>query len=139
MPALSRSPRALRVLLAEDHPINMKLLTLLMDQMGHDHVCAANGEEAVQLFETQTFDLVLMDVMMPTMDGLSALRCIRQSTGASRPDTPVIMVTAYAMNFDRQRFLDAGADGYVSKPIEATVLQAEINRLVSGHPSSVAA
>ena len=139
MPSLTRSPQAMRVLLVEDHPINMKLLTLLMDQMGHHHVCATNGEEAVQLFAQQRFDLVLMDVMMPIMDGLTALRYLRQSTGASRPETPIIMVTAYAMNFDRQRFLDAGADGYVSKPIEATALQAEINRLVLGPPQSAAA
>ena len=139
MPTLTRSSHALRVLLVEDHPINMKLLTLLMDQMGHAHVSAQNGEEAVRLFEAQAFDLVLMDVMMPIMDGMTALRHLRQSNGASSPDTPVIMVTAYAMNFDRQRFLDAGADGYVSKPIEATALQAEINRLALGHPSSVAA
>lgn len=139
MPSLSRSPQSLRVLLAEDHPINMKLLTLLMDQMGHSYVCANNGEEAVQLFAQQRFDLVLMDVMMPIMDGLTALRHLRQSTGASRAQTPVIMVTAYAMNFDRQRFLNAGADGYVSKPIEASALQAEINQLVAGLPSSAAA
>ena len=139
MPTLTRSAQALRVLLVEDHPINMKLLTLLMDQMGHQYVCASNGEEAIQLFTQQRFDLVLMDVMMPIMDGLNALRCLRQSTGASRPETPVIMVTAYAMNFDRQRFLDAGADGYVSKPIEATALQAEINRLALGHHHSAAA
>ncbi len=138
-PSLTRSPQALRVLLAEDHPINMKLLTLLMDQMGHSYVCATNGEEALALFEQQRFDLVLMDVMMPIMDGLTALRHLRQSQGASHPQTPVIMVTAYAMNFDRQRFLDAGADGYVSKPIEATALQTEINQLMNGHPSSVAA
>jgi CheY-like chemotaxis protein len=136
---LTRAPHALRVLLAEDHPINMKLLTLLMDQMGHQYVCTHNGQEAVQMFAQQRFDLVLMDVMMPIMDGMTALNHLRQSNGASDPDTPVIMVTAYAMNFDRQRFLDAGADGYVSKPIEAAALQAEINRLVAGHPRSVAA
>lgn len=129
-PSLTRSPHSLRVLLAEDHQVNMKLLTLLMTQLGHSFVCASNGEEAVQLFEQQAFDLVLLDVMMPIMDGMNALRQMRQSSGASHPDTPVIMVTAYAMSFDRQRFLDAGADGYVSKPIEASALQAEIDRLV---------
>ena len=139
MPTLSRAPHSLRVLLAEDHPINMKLMTLLMDQMGHSYVTASNGEEALALFEQQRFDLVLLDVMMPIMDGMTALRQIRQSNGASRPDTPVIMVTAYAMNFDRQRFLDAGADGYVSKPIEATALQDEINRLVLAPKAHAAA
>jgi CheY-like chemotaxis protein len=71
-----------------------------------------------------------MDVMMPVMDGMTAMGHLRQSQGASRQDTPVIMVTAYAMNMDRQRFLEAGADGYVSKPIDAQLLQAEIARLV---------
>ncbi|MEY3674985.1 MAG: Autoinducer 2 sensor kinase/phosphatase LuxQ [Pseudomonadota bacterium] len=129
-PRLPHAAHSLRVLLAEDHPINMKLLTLLMDQMGHRYATASNGEEAVALFEQQSFDVVLLDVMMPIMDGMSALRLMRQSNGVSHPDTPIIMVTAYAMNFDRQRLIEAGADGYVSKPIDATALQDEINRLV---------
>jgi CheY-like chemotaxis protein len=131
--------RKLRILLAEDNATNRLVAVTRLERMGHHVDAVPGGAEAVRQVQEIAYDLVLMDVMMPMMDGLSALRCIRQSTGASRPDTPVIMVTAYAMNFDRQRFLDAGADGYVSKPIEATALQAEINRLVSGHHSSVAA
>ena len=84
----------------------------------------------MKLFAEQRFDLVLMDVMMPVMDGMTAMGLLRQSTGASQSDTPIVMVTAYAMNMDRQRFLDAGANGYVSKPIDAQFLQAEIARLV---------
>lgn len=129
-PALKRTEQSLHILVAEDHPVNMKLLNLLLDQMGHTYAKAADGEEAVKLFAQQRFDLVLMDVMMPVMDGMTAMGHLRQSQGASRQDTPVIMVTAYAMNMDRQRFLEAGADGYVSKPIDAQLLQAEIARLV---------
>ena len=129
-PVLKRTSTSLHLLVAEDHPVNMKLITLLLDQMGHTYAKAANGEEAVKLFAEQRFDLVLMDVMMPVMDGMTAMGLLRQSTGASQSDTPIVMVTAYAMNMDRQRFLDAGANGYVSKPIDAQFLQAEIARLV---------
>jgi len=138
LPNLTRAKQPLHVLVAEDHPINMKLIALLLDQMGHTYAQAKQGEEAVQLFQQQRFDLVLMDVMMPVMDGMTALRHLRQAQGASRTDTPVIMVTAYAMSFDRQRFLDAGADGYVSKPIDAPALQAEIHRLLPHFVSAVA-
>jgi signal transduction histidine kinase/CheY-like chemotaxis protein len=129
-PLLKRNAHSLHLLVAEDHPVNMKLMTLLLDQMGHTYAKAVNGEEAVKLFAEQHFDLVLMDVMMPVMDGMTAMGHLRQSQGASAADTPIIMVTAYAMNLDRQRFLDAGANGYVSKPIDAVMLQAEIARLV---------
>ena len=138
LPALARAQQPLHVLVAEDHPINMKLIGLLLDQMGHTFAQAEHGEEAVRLFAQQRFDLVLMDVMMPVMDGMTALRHLRQASGASRPNTPVIMVTAYAMSFDRQRFLDAGADGYVSKPIDAHALQAEIHRLLPQFVSAAA-
>ena len=129
-PVLKRTSTSLHLLVAEDHPVNMKLMTLLLDQMGHTYAKAANGEEAVKLFAEQHFDLVLMDVMMPVMDGMTAMSLLRQSQGASPADTPIIMVTAYAMNMDRQRFLDAGANGYVSKPIDSQFLQAEIARMV---------
>jgi len=138
LPVLNRASQPLHVLVAEDHPINMKLISLLLDKMGHTCAQAQNGEEALQLFNQQRFDLVLMDVMMPVMDGMTALRHVRQASGASRADTPVIMVTAYAMSFDRQRFLDAGANGYVSKPIDAHALQAEIHRLLPQFMSAAA-
>jgi CheY-like chemotaxis protein len=138
LPVLNRAAQPFHVLVAEDHPINMKLISLLLDQMGHTCAQAQNGEEALQLFNQQRFDLVLLDVMMPVMDGMTALRHLHQASGASRADTPVIMVTAYAMSYDRQRFLDAGANGYVSKPIDAHALQAEIHRLLPQFLSAAA-
>lgn len=126
---LGRAVTPLHILVAEDHPINMKLLSMMLDQMGHTCAQAHDGQAALELFTQQRFDLVLLDVMMPVMDGMAALRRMRESRGASHPDTPVIMVTAYALNFDRERFMDAGANGYVAKPISPSALQEEINRL----------
>ncbi len=123
--------RALHILLAEDHPINQKLATLLLGKMGHTVVLAADGQQAVDKLAQERFDLVLMDVMMPVMDGLSALahwRALEQNRGG--PRTPVLMVTAHAMSGDRERFLAAGADGYVSKPISAASLAAEMARVM---------
>ena len=122
--------RALHVLLAEDHPINQKLASLLLAKMGHSVVLAEDGAVALQALQSERFDLVLMDVMMPVVDGLTALAELRQRETAGTPRTPVLMVTAHAMTGDRERFLAAGADGYVSKPISAKVLEAEMRRVV---------
>jgi signal transduction histidine kinase len=121
--------RRLKVLIAEDHPINQKLAAILLEQMGHECVLVDDGEKALQALHAQSFDLVLMDVMMPHMDGVTAVKHLRELEAQGRPHTAVIMVTAHAMTGDRERFLDAGADGYVSKPISAKVLESEITRL----------
>ena len=122
--------RALHVLLAEDHPINQKLASLLLAKMGHSVVLAEDGAVALQALQRERFDLVLMDVMMPVVDGLTALAELRQQEAAGAPRTPVLMVTAHAMTGDRERFMAAGADGYVSKPISAKALEAEMRRVV---------
>ena len=122
--------RPLHILLAEDHPVNQKLAGLLLKKMGHTHRLAQDGGEALAMLEKERFDLVLMDVMMPGIDGLSALTQLRARETAGQPRTPVLMVTAHAMVGDRERFVAAGADGYVAKPIAATQLEAEIHRVV---------
>ena len=124
--------RPLHVLLAEDHPINQKLASLLLAKMGHTVVLAEDGAAALKALAEQRFDLVLMDVMMPGMDGLSALTELRRLEASGTPRTPVLMVTAHAMTGDRERFLAAGADGYVSKPISAQALAGEMARVVTG-------
>jgi len=121
----------LHILVAEDHPINQKLAGLLLTKMGHAHVLAADGQAALDAMATTHFDLVLMDVMMPGMDGLTALAELRRREAEQGLHTPVLMVTAHAMSGDRERFLAAGADGYVSKPIAPALLQAEIARVIS--------
>jgi signal transduction histidine kinase len=121
--------RALRVLIAEDHPINQKLANILLSQMGHECVLVDDGGKALEALAQAPFDVVLMDVMMPNMDGVTALKNLRALEAQGRPRTVVIMVTAHAMTGDRERFLNDGADGYVSKPISSKVLEAEILRL----------
>jgi PAS domain S-box-containing protein len=121
--------RPLHVLLAEDHPINQKLASLLLAKMGHTCVLAEDGEQALRQLASQAFDLVLMDVMMPHMDGLTALTRLRETEAGTGHRTPVLMVTAHAMTGDRERFLAAGADGYVSKPISALLLAQEMARV----------
>lgn len=121
--------RRLKVLIAEDHPINQKLASILLAQMGHACVLVDDGEKALEALEKEAFDVVLMDVMMPHMDGVTALKRLRELEAQGRPRSVVIMVTAHAMTGDRERFLADGADGYVSKPISTAMLEAEISHL----------
>ncbi len=122
--------RRLSVLLVEDHDINRKLAEIMLARTGCDCVCAKDGEEALVALAQQDFDVVLMDVMMPVMDGLSALRVLRDREAGTGRRTAVLMVTAHAMTGDRERFLAAGADGYVSKPMSQVVLEREIRRVL---------
>ncbi len=126
---------SLSVLVAEDHPINQKILTLLLQKMGHRVVVVSDGTEALAALKTQTFDLVLMDVMMPGVDGLSALGQWRTHEQTKKQGhTPIVMVTAMAMAGDQERFLAAGADGYIAKPISAKTLIAEMERIFTLYP-----
>ena len=132
------SPLSARVLLAEDTPINQMLASLILTRMGCDVVLANNGLEAVDAFAAGPFDLVLMDIQMPEMGGIEATQAIREmERQQSRRPTPIIAVTANALKGDRQRYLDAGMDGYVSKPISVEALKSEIQRLL--HEGVVAA
>jgi CheY-like chemotaxis protein len=127
----SRAPaQGLHILLAEDHPINQKLAGLLLSKMGHHFTLAENGLQALQALEQGSFDLVLMDVMMPEMDGPTAVAELRRREAGTGQHLPVLMVTAHAMTGDRERFMANGADGYVSKPISAHTLQAEMARVM---------
>ncbi len=117
------SPRStLHILLAEDNPFNQKLALGLLGKEGHSVVVANNGAEAVAALERGGYDLVLMDVQMPEMDGFEATRLIRAREAALGQHTPILAMTAYAMKGDRERCLAAGMDGYVSKPIRAREL-----------------
>jgi len=116
-----RSRRAsapkLRILVAEDNPVNQMVIIRLLQKMGHTTVLAQNGKEAVGLASTQKFDLVFMDVQMPEMDGLAATAAIRESEKNSGNRLPIFAVTAHAMKGDRERCLAAGMDGYITKPV----------------------
>ena len=130
----SVSNHALSVLLVEDHEINRKLAQIMLQRMGHQFVLANDGEQALNCLDQERFDVVLLDVMMPVMDGLTALKIWRQrEVERQLPRTIVLMVTAHAMTGDRERFMAAGADGYVSKPMSEASLRKEIHRAMSRH------
>jgi signal transduction histidine kinase/ActR/RegA family two-component response regulator len=126
------SLRPLHILLAEDNPVNQKLALRVLEQQGHIVMVAENGKEAVALFNTQTFDLMLMDVQMPEMDGMEATAVIRakESAYGSRYASriPIIALTAHAMKGDAERCLAAGMDGYLAKPIDLVELSNTINQ-----------
>ncbi|TMK31744.1 MAG: response regulator [Actinobacteria bacterium] len=124
------SPR-LHVLVAEDNPVNQVLIVRLLEKLGHHSVLAGNGEEAVRAYETRAFDVVLMDVQMPVMDGLAATAAIREreARDPSRRRLPIMALTAFALRGDRERCLAAGMDDYLTKPIKPDDLAAALNRL----------
>jgi signal transduction histidine kinase len=110
--------RSLRILLAEDNRVNQKIAIRLLEKRGHHAVLAANGKEALEALAQASFDLVLMDVHMPDMDGIEATKAIREKEKSTGLHQPVIAMTALAMKGDRERCLAAGMDGYLSKPID---------------------
>jgi hypothetical protein len=114
--------QSLQVLLVEDHPINQMLATTLLKKWGHTVVLAKNGQEGVDLFHGQVWDLVLMDMQMPVMGGLEATRLIRASEAPGQR-TPIVAMTANAMESDRQACLDAGMDDHLAKPFNSSDLQ----------------
>jgi PAS domain S-box-containing protein len=122
----------LRILLAEDNRVNQTVATRILQKMGHSLVVANNGNEAPSLLATQPFDLVLMDIQMPEMDGLTATQKIREGEKRTLSRLPIIAMTAHAMKGDRERCLEAGMDGYVSKPIDKKELEREIATAVQG-------
>lgn len=123
--------RPIKVLVVEDNIINQRLATNLLKQLGHTGVVVADGEKALRALAALRFDAVLLDVMMPVLDGMQTLLAIRQEELRTGKHVPVIMATAHDDPADRRRFLSAGADGYLSKPLNVENLQGEIFRLFS--------
>src|SRR4029077_5539805 len=120
------SERPLRILLAEDNVVNQKLAIRLLEKMGHGVTVADNGKEAVEQAQRKLFDLILMDIQMPVMGGVQATQLIRKAQQESGRSTPIVAMTAHAMTRDREKYLAAGMDGYVSKPIRKEILRDEI-------------
>jgi CheY-like chemotaxis protein len=116
----------LHVLLAEDNIVNQKVATAMLKKMGHTVVTADNGQLALDALESEHFDLVLMDMQMPVMDGIRATR-IARDRGVK---TPIIAMTANAMNEDKELCYVVGMDGFVSKPVRMELFQAEIQRVL---------
>ena len=116
--------------MAEDSVINQKLAIAALGSLGHTGVVVNDGEKALRCLAQLSFDLVLMDVMMPVMDGLQALAAIRARERQGHAHLPVIMATSHNLPGDRERYLLSGADGYVAKPLDFARLQAEITRVL---------
>ena len=123
----------LEILLVEDNPVNQKVAQRLLEKAGHSVTIAGNGREALAWLVSQPFDLVLMDVQMPEMDGLEATTAIRQRERETGQHLPIVALTAHAMKGDRERCLEAGMDAYVTKPVVQQVLfQVMADVLASG-------
>jgi signal transduction histidine kinase/DNA-binding response OmpR family regulator len=126
------SVRGLRVLLAEDNVPNRSVVVHRLERGGHTVVAVADGRQAVAAFAEAEFDLVLMDVQMPEMDGFEATAAIREIERSTARRIPIVALTAHALKGDRERCLAAGMDGYLTKPIQARELFAAIERFTSG-------
>ena len=135
-PAEAPSPATLpaepvRIALAEDNPVNQKVAVSLLRKRGHTVSVAGNGQELLALLASQPFDLVLMDIQMPLMDGFEATREIRRREAGGPAHMPIVAMTARAMTGDREQCLAAGADGYIAKPIDPAELFAAVDQRAS--------
>lgn len=132
-----QATRPLQILLAEDSLVNQKLAVGLLERHGHEMTVANNGQEAVDWSAKRTFDLVLMDVQMPELDGLAATQKIRQQEQMTGRHVPIIAMTAHALKGDRERCLQAGMDEYVSKPIRERQLLAAMRGVLGEQVGSI--
>ncbi|HET6841926.1 MAG TPA: response regulator, partial [Candidatus Angelobacter sp.] len=131
----SNGRRRMRLLLVEDNRVNQVLAVRILEKQGHHVSIAGNGREALAILKSNTFDLVLMDIEMPEMDGLEATRTIRKNEATGDKHLPIIAMTAHAMSGDRDKYLKAGMDDYISKPIHAEHLLEMIERLCAPEES----
>jgi CheY-like chemotaxis protein len=115
----ARAAASRRILLAEDNHVNQILAVRLLERRGHRVNVASSGREAIDWVERENFDLILMDLQMPDMDGLEATAMIREREKQRGGRTPIVALTAYTMKGDRERCLEAGMDNYINKPIDA--------------------
>ena len=121
-------PTPRRILLAEDDETTVFTISRLLENAGHSLTVARNGQEAMEMHEAHDFDLILMDVSMPVMDGIEACQRIRDSKNAHKRDIPIIALTAYAMAGDREKFLTAGMNDYIAKPVHFEKLRTALAR-----------
>lgn len=136
----AREPSSsLRVLLAEDNLVNQRLACRLLEKRGHAVAVAANGLEALQAVEKESFDLLFMDVQMPVMDGFEATAAIRKREKPGGTRLSIVALTAHAMKGDREKCLAAGMDGYLSKPIRPQELDEVLRKYLARPAETVEA
>jgi CheY-like chemotaxis protein len=127
-----------RVLLAEDNAVNQTLALRLLEKHGYSVIVASNGAEAVAAFENDRFDVVLMDIQMPEMDGFEATAAIRAKEKLTGGHVPIVAMTAHALKGDQERCISAGMDAYVSKPIRTSELFSTLESMLAGKGSAPA-
>ncbi len=135
---LAAPRRILRVLVADDNAANRVLAARVLQKRGHDIVSVASGREVLSALKQQSFDVVLLDVQMPKMDGFATTAAIRESERHTGHHIPIVAMTAYAMSGDRERCLDAGMDAYMAKPLHARQLQKLVESLAADSPAESA-
>ncbi len=126
-PISGAKQKKLHILIADDNVTNSRLATRLVAKQGHSAVVVGSGRAVLKALEKENFDLVLMDVQMPDMDGFEATSCIREQERGTQKHLPIIAMTAHAMSGDRERCLKAGMDAYITKPVDAKKLMAAIS------------
>lgn len=126
----------MRVLLAEDNAVNQLIARRMLERDGHTVAVVETGAAAVRAWTERPYDVVLMDLQMPEMDGFEATSAIRSLEAVQGGHTPIIAITAHAMHGDRERCLAAAMDGYVSKPVDRAKLRAEIARFAGSRADS---
>jgi PAS domain S-box-containing protein len=135
-PSPAPSARKLNILVADDNLVNLRLARRLLEKQGHFAVAVGSGREALLALQQQNFDLVLMDVQMPDLDGFETTKAIRAQEQISRKHLPIVAMTAHAMSGDRERCLAAGMDSYVTKPVDAMKLFTAIAEIFQKDPAS---
>ena len=128
LPTIPTANTGRRILVVEDNRINQRLMLAILKKLGHHVTLASSGHEALEYVGAQTFDLVLMDIQMPEMDGVETTQKIREREAHDGRRLPIIALTAHAMTGDRERYLAAGMDDYLTKPIQRDELIAAIDR-----------
>jgi CheY-like chemotaxis protein len=127
--------RSLRILVAEDNAVNRKLASHLLTRRGHTVLTAEDGHEALSIWEKEAVDIILMDIQMPEMDGLTAARAIRQKETGTGRRIPIVALTAHAMSGDREICVAAGMDGYITKPIQVAELERVLAQVSTPKPA----
>ena len=131
-----KSIKGLHILLAEDNELNMEIAEFMLQNEGADVIKAWNGQEAVELFrksEPGEFDVILMDIMMPVMNGYEATKMIRSLDREDAKEVPIIAMTANAFTEDKERALESGMNDHVAKPIDMKVLMSVLEEQICGH------
>jgi two-component system sensor histidine kinase/response regulator len=126
-----KSSHQFNILLVEDNAVNQQLAVRMLQKFGHTVKVAENGKEALTNMDNESFDLILMDVQMPEMDGFEATAAIRERERITCTHIPIIAMTAHAMKGDQERCLEAGMDDYVSKPVQAKILFEAVENAIS--------